>query len=185
MPALNCVGCSAQSPKNNYNMKWDGRKCRGEAAWEPTILSLETAMESIIWHLHIAAPLTLSHTTSSHTSTPLDECSSDEHRPHCTGNSLHMSYSPVPQCTSQPSGVFKVAGVWQRVSGVRECEFHTVTAHDASPTFTQNVTQPDAPHCLRPYFVEKWLLFPYFNSFLSGNPLQVAAMLGVLSVGLH
>lgn len=74
MPALNCVGCSAQSPKNNYNMKWDGRKCRGEAAWEPTILSPETAMESIIWHLHIAAPLTLSHTTSSRTSTPLDEC---------------------------------------------------------------------------------------------------------------
>lgn len=68
MPALNCVGCSAQSPKNNYNMKWDGRKCRGEAAWEPMILSLETAMESIIWHLHIAAPLTLSHTTSSGTS---------------------------------------------------------------------------------------------------------------------
>lgn len=36
-----------------------------EAARAPTILSVETVMESIIWYLHIEAPFTLFHTTSS------------------------------------------------------------------------------------------------------------------------
>lgn len=55
-----------------------------EAAREPTILSVETVMESIIWYLHIQAPFTLFHTY--HLITTL---------PYCWMNSSYVSIAPA------------------------------------------------------------------------------------------
>lgn len=88
----------------------------------------------------------------------LDECSSDEHCPRWTGIPCTMTYSPVvPNAPSSQRSAQSFSRVTACLRGAGVCllEFHTAAAHAAIPTFSQSVTRPDAPNCLRRYFMEK------------------------------
>lgn len=115
-------------------MKCDGRKCTEEAAREPTIFSIETVTESLIWHLHTKVPFTLFPTSSWHFRTAVWILlmwvlrSPDCDFPALCLTHLCISMHLAAQCHTHTIGVFQNIWhvTWQSASTVQVCASFTL-----------------------------------------------------------